>query len=160
MMQRETKINAALGVVLATALYTSYAWTDAYIRQHTPAEAWFEVKTLVVFDTKENQDPQIVYEREIKAEIAGTYSVIAYHLKDTVDTLGTYYCSGQGAALYKPGRALPADARNLSWLMNRTDNPCHFKAGTYKLVAIWNLTPEAYPPKLIAKESNVFEVHP
>lgn len=151
------------GTVLAFLAGTSVAvliqmwlWERA---KSEPATDWFEVQTLIVEDSPAGADPRIQFARAIKQDAPGTYNISVYRHENQDDRIGTQYCEGNGGADYKAGRELPPNATSLSWLMNRSEIPCQFGPGVYKVVATWVLRPNGYPEKVYQKESPFFIVY-
>jgi hypothetical protein len=151
------KSNAVVGIMLGAILaFAGYIGIQQW-KAWTPGTHWIDITRLIIADADVGADPRIIYERELKADAPGTWSVNIYRHRDKSDTVGVVYCSGAGQASYKAGRPLPPDAITLSWLMGK---PCNFERGTYRAVVTIVLNPVGYPAKIIERESNYFVVPP
>lgn len=149
--------NAAIGVSIGTALAVCAVYGVNLWKAWKPGEDWVAINRLIIADTEVGGDPRIIYDRDLKADAPGTWSVNVFRHSDKNDTVGVLYCPGSGQATYKAGRPLPPDAIHLSWLMDRN---CHFDRGTYRAVVTFIINPPGYPTKVVEKESNYFVVPP
>lgn len=160
MMSAHWKDNATTGVALGAAVAFAVYVGLQYWKQYEPASNWLEIESIGIRDAELGEDPRMVFRRNILRDFPATFIASVFRFPSKTDSVGTFYCSGQGGSNYKTGRKLPPSALTLSWIMNRENNPCKFERGIYRLTVSYTIMPDGYPPKGLTVDSNYFVVPP
>lgn len=114
---------------------------------------WLAVSAIHVADVRPgDEEPMVRYERHIKQEFRGTWSV---ELNEVTDDGFLIVCAGTGGSNYKPGDVKPAIYR----LSRFIGKQCGIEAGkSYSVDAIWTIRPVGVQPMEVHRTSNVFRV--
>jgi hypothetical protein len=150
--------EALIGITIALLLIITSESIIRVYRDYIPSSTFFEVIQIYVPDHIPGSNPAILYDRIIKRDFYGTYTVEIQKINDdAVDTarLETV-CVGKGTHTYTTTTKLPI-SNNLTWEWF-ISNTCVVGPGTYRLQATWNISAPRYGNKIYVATSNIFNV--
>lgn len=140
------------GRVWVALIAAGWVWILLQSSLFGDPDDWFVVSEIQVNDTEVDQEPIVRYDRWIKQDFRGTWSV---ELNEVRPDGYQIVCSGSGGSNYKPTDVKPA-AFPLSRFIGKK---CPLEIGkSYSIDAIWTLRPVGIPPMEIGRTSNVFRV--
>ena len=136
----------------ALLIVVGWLWLLIQSSFYGDPDDWFIVSQIHVDDIAPGTEPIIQYERTIKQEFRGTWTV---ELNEVTPGGFMVACSGSGSNNYKPTDRKPIDA-TLSYFIGKI---CPIEAGkVYSINAIWTIRPHGVPPMEVARTSNEFRV--
>jgi hypothetical protein len=119
-----------------------------------PVDNFFQINNVSVPNFIEGEDPNIIYDRQVKKPFYATWNVEIHRAGEATDYA---YCTGNGTNLYTPKEQLPDAGVKLSWFVGKI---CNLPPGQYTAQTNWEIRPEGYPTKQATYSSNLFRVLP
>lgn len=118
-----------------------------------PASFWFDVQTVYVHDSKEDESVLMEVDRTIKRDFVGTWVV---SVRKVDDGRREVVCYASSESNYRHGSDLPPVLTLGWWTNGRCDR---LPVGKYVVSTDWNIhASDFWPSKRVSAESNVFEV--
>jgi hypothetical protein len=140
------------GRMWAALIAAGWLWVLLQASFHGDPDDWFVVGAIHVDDVELGQEPVVRYDRWIKQDFRGTWSV---EINEVTSDGFQVVCSSTGGSNYKPTDVKPA-AYPLAKFIGRA---CPLEPGkSYSVDAIWTIRPANLPPMEIARTSNTFHV--
>ena len=140
------------GRVWVALIAVGWIWVLLESSLYGDPDDWFVVSAIHVDDIAPGTEPIIQYERTIKQEFRGTWTV---ELNEVTPGGLMVACSGRGSNNYKPTDRKPINA-TLSYFIGKI---CPIEIGkSYSIDAIWTIRPVGIPPMEISRTSNTFRV--
>ena len=144
--------------ICAVLIVAGWYFYSASVKDNAPATDWFVVRNVSVPDFIAGSDPPVNYDRVIKKEFFGRWSV---EVHGTTQSTNYAICTGSGQNHYEPTETLPDTGVSMSWFMGVDGwKKCSLKEGQYVLEITYLITPQGYPEKLYTATSNIFRVAP
>ena len=144
--------SASIAAFLVIAVLAAYSGFTKFINRPDS----FMTVHVVVPDHKQGEDPEIIYERNIKRAASGVWVVEANCKQNEGNCDSQPKCSGSGAHSYKPVEA-GITRPQLSYYIGQK---CILDPGVYKLSTWWNLTDSAGNTATVTHETKPFTVSP
>jgi hypothetical protein len=147
---KDQAVSLLIAVALGAAIWAVATWVAKVNEATAPAVDWFVVHELFIPDHEAGGNPVIVYERTVKKEMSGQWSV---ETQQEVDGRWVTVCRGSGVSHYSPDEDLP-DSVTLRWYRG----PCDKPAGTYRLQTVWVFSNAKGVTRTELNVSNEFQV--
>lgn len=143
-MKRVFGWGPTLTVFMAFSAYLAvYSW---------PSSWWFEARSTVVFDSRVDEQIQLVVDRSIYRPFIGEWSVLVRRVDESGTTI---QCQASGSGNYRVDSDFPSPL-TLDWW---TAGKCvHLPAGKYIMTTVWRIPGLFGLTKTVAIDSNPFTV--
>ena len=145
-----------MALVLLYVTTSLIEYRNAVARADVPASEWFEVSEIFVPDHRVGDNPEIVYDREIRVGHRGFW-VVEVQKVSPGDRAGVFQtaCTGSGVNDYDLDDVLVDDTVSWSWFLGR---PCRVAEGTYRIQLTRDMMIPDWPVKKTKDWSNTFKV--
>ena len=100
--------------ICAVLIVAGWYFYSASVKDNAPATDWFVVRNVSVPDFIAGSDPPVNYDRVIKKEFFGRWSV---EVHGTTQSTNYAICTGSGQNHYEPTETLPDTGVSMSWFM-------------------------------------------
>lgn len=150
MVVKDQSMAVTIAALLFAAVTAITTWVTRVDTATAPASAWFTVDEFHVPDHSVGENPVIQFERTIKKDMTGRWSV------ETQLFSGSRWvtvCRGSGVSNYTTDEDLPRPI-TLDWYRGSCDE----KPGLYRLQTVWLFSDETGLTRSVQSESNEFTV--
>lgn len=150
-------------LLLVVSIFFSYKVSTIYYNS-LPITDWFQVNQIAVQTTTVGQEPNILYDREIKKPFRATYTVRLERVSE--DNSIELMCTGSDTVDYKTNTGIPSVV-TLTWFLGHECNVYyknHFQSflpiGQYRLTVTWRIFRLGYEEVELEAHSNLFTIKP